>query len=177
MPASSIDWRDRWRHPAGKLGDRQANLDSSVHGSRDSPRISPRRNSQEIHSVSRASGAAIELCISRRVVVGIDPERDDGWGFKSGPAWLSAGKTAKLAEGTLILAIDASYASARWYAGNFVAPTERYAAVYEVRESQLVRRALSIRRCWAQDLIGWICTNRQDVPTFKAFSAISAQVD
>jgi hypothetical protein len=125
---------------------------------------------------SRASGAAIELCISRRVVVGIDPERDDGWGFKSGPEWVSAGKTAKLDEGTLILAIDASYASARWYAGNFIAPTERYAAVYEVRGDQLVRRVLSIRRRWARDLIGWICTNRPDVPTFKAFSAVSAPV-
>jgi hypothetical protein len=123
---------------------------------------------------SRASGAEIDLYISRRVVEGIDPERDDGWGFKG--TWLSAGRTAKLAEGTLILACDASYARARWYAGNFIAPTERYAGVYEVRGDELVRRVQSIRRCWAQDLIGWIRTNRPDVATFKAFSDLSARV-
>jgi hypothetical protein len=125
---------------------------------------------------SRACDAEINLYVQRSVVQAIDPERDDGWGIKRGGAWLWPGRTAKLAEGTLILAADASYARARWYAGNFIAPTERYIALYEVRGHELVRRILSIRRCWPQEVISWIRTNRPDVETFEAFSDQSARV-
>jgi len=125
---------------------------------------------------SRACDAEINLYINRSVVEAIDPERDDGWGIKRGGAWLWPGKTAKLAVGTLILAADASYARARWYAGNFIAPTERYIALYEVRGDQLIRQFQSIRRCWAQELIHWTRSNRPDVATFKAFPDLSARV-
>lgn len=125
---------------------------------------------------SRACDAEINLCVQRSVVEAIDPERDDGWGIKWGGAWLWPGKTAKLAEGTLILASDGSFARARWYAGNFITPTERYAALYEVRGDELVLRVLSIRRCWPQEVISWIRSNRPDVATFKAFSDQNARV-
>lgn len=125
---------------------------------------------------SRACDAEINLYVQRSVVQAIDPERDDGWGIKCGGAWLWPGRTAKLAEGTLILAADASYARARWYAGNFIAPTERYIALYEVRGDELVRHVLSVRRCWPQEVISWIRSNRPDVATFKAFSDQSARV-
>jgi hypothetical protein len=125
---------------------------------------------------SRACDAEIDLHIIRVVVEAIDPERDDDWGIKHGTAWLWAGKTAKLAEGTLILASDRSYARARWYAGNFIAPTERYTGLYEVHGDELVRRILSVRRCWPQEVISWIRTNRPDVATFRAFSDQNARV-
>ena len=125
---------------------------------------------------SRARDAEIDLYIHRSVVQAVDPERDDDWGIKSGGAWLWPGRTAKLAEGTLILAADSSYARARWYAGNFIAPTERYIALYEVHGAELVRRLLSIRRCWPQEVISWIRTNRPDVPKFKLFSDEGARV-
>jgi hypothetical protein len=125
-------------------------------------------------SPSRAYGAETNLRGWRRTVDGIDPAREDGWAFKGGS--LIAGAAATLCEGTLIVTYDASWAKAKWYAGNFIAPTERLAGLYEVADGELIRRVQSVRSGWAQDLIGWLRANRPDVATFKATVPLRGRV-
>jgi hypothetical protein len=108
----------------------------------------------------RQFGAETNLRSWRRWIKSINPACDDGWAF-SGPE-LRPGAQAPLPIGTIIVACDVSWAKAKWYAGQYRAPTEIEAALYEVSPDGLVTLTRSMRRRWARDLIGWLVTNRPE---------------
>lgn len=113
-------------------------------------------------SPSRRFGAETNLRNWRRWITNVDPTRVNGWAFDG--VDLTAGATALLPVGALMVVYDASWARARWYAGRFVKPTELEGTLYEVTAGELKRLINSTRKRWARDIAGWIVTNRPDIP-------------
>jgi hypothetical protein len=116
-------------------------------------------------SRSRQWGAETNLRSWRRWINSIDPARDNGWGFYG--IELKPGADATLPLGAVIVACDYSWAKAKWYAGQFIQPVKVDAALYEVKDDCLIELTRSMRRAWARDLLGWLVTNRPDVPVTK----------
>jgi hypothetical protein len=110
----------------------------------------------------RQFGAETNLRSWRRWLKSIDPARDNGWGF-SGPE-LQPGADASLPIGAIVVACDLSWAKAKWHAGDYIRPMEIEAALYEVTSDGLIQLTRSMRRAWARDLLGWLVTNRPEIP-------------
>jgi hypothetical protein len=113
-------------------------------------------------SPSRKTTADTNHRIWRRWVKRIDPNRENGWAFAG--VELMAASTASLPAGAIIVACDVSWAQAKWYAGRYIKPIEIEASLYEVTTDGLTLLKRSVRRKWAHDLVGWLLTNRADIP-------------
>jgi hypothetical protein len=119
-------------------------------------------------SPSRRFGAESNLRSWRRLIENVDPTRSNGWAF--GGVELSAGATASLPVGALIVVYDVSWARARWYAGRYIKPAVLEGVLYEVAADGLKHLISSTRKRWARDLVGWIVTNRRDIPATTRMS-------
>ena len=113
-------------------------------------------------SRSRQWGAETNLRSWRRWIKSIDPACTTGWGFRG--IELKPGADATLPVGAIIVACDISWAKAKWYAREFIRPMEIEAAIYEMTKEGLIELTRSDRPGWARDLLGWLVTNRPDVP-------------
>lgn len=109
-------------------------------------------------SPSRRYGADTNLNCWRRVITSIDPNGTDGYAFV-GHA-LKVGASAHLPVGSLLLAVDSSWAKARWYAGSFIAPIERSASLLRVGEDGLQLVIESRSKAWARQVLGHLMTNQ-----------------
>jgi hypothetical protein len=119
-------------------------------------------------SPSRRFGAETSLRSWRRWIKAIDPTRENGWAFDG--AELTAGATVLLPVGALVVVYDVSWARARWYAGRYIKPTALESVLYEVTADGLKHLINSTRKRWAGDLVGWIVTNRGDIPATTRMS-------
>ncbi|MGH6711761.1 MAG: hypothetical protein ACREEK_22665 [Bradyrhizobium sp.] len=117
-------------------------------------------------SRSRQWGAETNLRSWRRWIKSIDPACTTGWGFRG--IELKPGADATFPVGAIIVSSDISWAKARWYAGSYIQPMEVAAALYVVTSDGLVELTRSVRRAWARDLLGWLATNRREMPITKA---------
>lgn len=117
-------------------------------------------------SPSRQWGAETNLRSWRRWVKSINPDSNNGWGFRG--IELKPGAEVALPLGAIIVACDYSWAKARWYAGSYIKPVEVDAALYEVKDDGLAELTRSMRSAWARDLLGWLATNRLDMPITKS---------
>lgn len=113
-------------------------------------------------SPSRKWGAEATVRGWRRWIKEIDPTRDNGWAFCG--VELKPGEAASLPAGALIVVCDVSWAQAKWYAGRYIKPLQVKASLYAVTTDGLQSLITSVRRSWARDLVGWIETNRHDIP-------------
>jgi hypothetical protein len=103
----------------------------------------------------------------RRVVERIDPGGTNGWAF--GGCELQPDAEATVDPGCIIVSVDRYFASAKWYARDWrKGPDAGVAArLYEVKEDgSLALLCESASRKWAQELIGWLRTNR-NIPGFS----------
>lgn len=108
-------------------------------------------------SPSRRYGAQTSLRAWRRVLEAFDPKGSDGYGF-SGPQ-IQPGAEVGLPRGALIVGLDNSYASARWYAGRYVRPRTLRAFIHRVDAGGLKTLFETDRAPWAPKLIGFLMTN------------------
>lgn len=122
-------------------------------------------------SRSRRWGAETNLRSWRRWIKSIDPACGTGWGFRG--IELKPGVEATLPVGAIIVACDVSWAKARWYAGSYIKPAELDAALYEVASDGLIELTRSMRRAWARDLLGWLATNRREMPVTKVSASVA----
>lgn len=110
-------------------------------------------------SPSRKFGAETNLRSWRKVLTGASLSGTDGYAFL-GHA-LAPGAPASLENGSLIVAVDISWARARWYARNYIAPVEQKAALLRVTDyGELDELIVSTKKSWARDLLGYLATNR-----------------
>ena len=108
-------------------------------------------------SPSRRYGAQTSLRAWRRVLEAFDPKGSDGYGF-SGPQ-IQPGAEVELPRGALVVGLDDSYASARWYAGHYVRPRALRAFIQRVDADGLKTLFETDRAPWAPKLIGFLMTN------------------
>lgn len=110
-------------------------------------------------SPSRRYGAETNLRSWRRVLTAIDPRGRDGHAFV-GHA-VAPGALVSLPIGALIITVDTSWAKARWYADDHIAPVETFAHLYRVERSGPIQLGCAYGRTWAQDLLGFLMTNER----------------
>lgn len=122
-------------------------------------------------SPSRRFGADTNLRAWRRWVKQIDPTRENGWAFSG--VELTAGTTALLPTGALVVVCDVSWVQARWYAGQYIKPIEVEASLYEVSDEGLTRLIASARRKWARDLVGWLVANRPEISVMPSDASLA----
>lgn len=110
-------------------------------------------------SPSRSYGANSQLSSWRRALTTVRLTGTDGYAFEGHS--LKPGASATLAEGSIIVAVDTSWAKARWYAGFYIKRLERSARLLLVREDGLEVLFESSKKSWASDILGCLATNRQ----------------
>lgn len=110
-------------------------------------------------SPSRSFGAETNLTSWRRALTGVKVNDVDGYAFE-GPS-LQPEASATLEIGRVIIAVDKSWAKAKWYAGSYVKPIELSARLLRVDETGLKTLIESNKKSWAGDLLGYLATNRQ----------------
>lgn len=108
-------------------------------------------------SPSRSYGAEINLSSWRRRLTIVDPNGVDGYAF-SGDS-LRPGAEATVPLGGLILSVDTSWAKARWYAGQYIQPLERWAVLYVAEEAGLESVMATGSRRWVSEILGFLSTN------------------
>jgi hypothetical protein len=89
----------------------------------------------------------------------VKPTGKDGYAFVGHS--LRPGATATLEAGSIIIAVDKSWATAKWYAGSYIKPMELCARLLRVNEDGLKTLIESREKSWARDLLGHLATNRQ----------------
>ncbi len=76
-----------------------------------------------------------------------------------------AGHTPTLPAGSVVLAVDRSFAKGNWYSGRRVDPSTNLAVLYEVGETGDLKELLrDTTPGWARKLTGWLVTERPDLP-------------
>jgi hypothetical protein len=110
-------------------------------------------------SPSRAYGAETSLTSWRRTLSTVKLNGTDGYAFEGHS--LKPEATATLEVGSIIIAVDKSWAKARWYAGSYVKPIELSARLLRVDEDGLKTLIESSKKSWARDLLGYLATNRR----------------
>lgn len=113
-----------------------------------------RQAESEIAKMSpwRSRGSEMELRCWRRRLTAIDPAGTDGHAFDGDR--LQPCAEVSLPVGALIIAREASWAKARWYAGSFVRPYEQNARLLRVGPDGLQTLIESTRKSWARDILG-----------------------
>lgn len=109
-------------------------------------------------SPSRVSGAETNVNSWRRLLTAIDPEGSNGYAFTG--QLLQPGATAALPAGAMLVAVDTSWARAKWYAGQYIAPIERRAELLRVENDGLKALLSTHGRNWAREILGFLVTNR-----------------
>lgn len=109
-------------------------------------------------SPSRSYGAETNLSSWRRALTSVKLDGKDGYAFEGHS--LRAGAPVTLEVGTLLVAVDTSWAKAHWYAGSYIKPIERFALLLRVTENGLERLIVSDGKSWARDLLGYLATNQ-----------------
>ncbi|MET3889341.1 hypothetical protein ABIE41_000417 [Bosea sp. OAE506] len=107
-------------------------------------------------SPSRRRGAETTLQFWRRRLTAIDPNGTDGFAFSGDQ--LQKRTEVALPVGALIVARDASWAQARWYADSFVRPYEQNARLLRVGPDGLETLIETTGRNWARDVLGFLMT-------------------
>ncbi|RDE07799.1 hypothetical protein [Pelagibacterium lacus] len=110
-------------------------------------------------SPSRSYGADTNLSTWRRALTAVKLNGTDGYAFEGHS--LKPEDSATLNAGTVVIAVDTSWARASWYAGSYVKPVERSARLLLVKEDGLETLIESSKKSWARDLLGYLATNRQ----------------
>ncbi|MAN76224.1 MAG: hypothetical protein CML24_03240 [Rhizobiales bacterium] len=110
-------------------------------------------------SPSRSYGAETNLSSWRRALTAVKLSGTDGYAF-DGHA-LQPNASATLDAGSIVIAVDTSWAKASWYAGSYIKPIERSARLLLVEEDGLETLIESSKKCWARDLLGYLATNQQ----------------
>lgn len=131
----------------GNMGRHQENYDSAIAA------MSP----------SRTFGAEFSKTSFRRLIAGVDPKHDNGWAFQGQD--LPAGQEATVPVGSIILAVDRSFAKGNWYARQRVETATVVATLYEVAENGEMKEVIQdTTRAWARKITGWLVTQRPDLP-------------
>ena len=123
---------------------------------------------------SRLLSVKLDVSAWRKVIERIDPHGTNGYAFRG--LTLQPGASANLPAGTLIISVDRYFAMANWYPSDWRKGEDAgiEARVYEVQAdgslSVLVKSQKS--RTWAQELLGWLATNRH-LPAFNASTRTS----
>ena len=107
---------------------------------------------------ARRNGAKITLRSWRRALTEIDLDGQNGYAFVGSP--LQPAAPARLAHGTLVIAVDTSWAEAGWYTSYPIARLEVFAQLFKVTDSGLVTLAESCRNSWARDILNFIISNQ-----------------
>lgn len=107
---------------------------------------------------SRSYGAETNLSSWRRALTAVTLDGSDGYAFQGHS--LKAKAPATLEIGTVIVAVDTSWARAKWYAGSFVKPIERSARLLLLKVNGLETLIESSKKTWARELLGYLATNQ-----------------
>lgn len=108
-------------------------------------------------SPSRAYGAETNLSNWRRLLTAFNLDGDDGYAFTGHN--LQLGAIATVPAHALLLSVDSSWAKAKWYAGRYVSPLERWATLYIVEDAGLKQLMATNSRRWASKVLGFLATN------------------
>lgn len=109
-------------------------------------------------SSSRGYGAETNLRSWRRNLTAINLTGANGYAFSGNS--LVAAETANLPRGALVVAVDISFAKARWYAGKHIKPVEQCAQLLKITADGPVPIFESRKKSWARDILGYLATHR-----------------
>jgi hypothetical protein len=111
----------------------------------------------EYMSPSRSYGAETSLRSWRRNLTAIKLNGTDGYAFKGHS--LTAETSATLQLGALLIAVDISWAKARWYAGSYITPLKQRARLLKITAAGPELVVESRKKSWARDILGYLATH------------------